>query len=420
MNSKLRTQNLKLKVFPTTGYRLPMTKFRIQTTDYLIMQYILRKGLNVPAISVVDEGGRIIEAEQRRVFRHVIQGGFGADSIFANGTTGEWNRLVNRERQRLIEIAVDEVREVNTELFTQGRQPVEVWAGINGSTCTEVLDNLDTAIQLGVDAAVVAPLAITDLDERDIVRFFRRELNERIERAPQLLPVFLYDNADINAPGRTPHIRTRVIKELSRLEWVCGIKVSAPRRVLGNYTKAALHFKQPGEWGIYVGNAMLIFDWFKPKRGFIGRLQEGWRDWLLSDHLPIGVVSGPANVLPREWQKAWRVCWAGDEELIEQYRQLCADFEERCVGEENGRRVTKMLACLKYALELDGVISSSVVCRGTPALTDAQRAEFREGRNSYAAWVEKWKAVTPELWRTSAQGAACKPSANRIAISTGE
>lgn len=373
------------------------------------MHYIPRKGLNVPTVSVVDEAGRVIEADQRRVFRHVIQGGFGADSIFANGTTGEWNRLVNRERQRLIEIAVDEVRDINAELFTQGRQPVEVWVGVNGSTRAEVLDNLDVAIQLGVDAAVVAPLAITDLSERDIVQFFRRELNERIERAPQPLPVFLYDNADINAPGRTPHVRTRVVKELSRLPWVCGIKVSAPRRVLGNYTKAALHFKQPGEWGIYVGNAMLIFDWFRPKQGFVGRLQEGWRDWLLSDHLPIGVVSGPANVLPREWQKAWRVCWAGDKELIERYRLLCADFEDRCAFQEDGRRVMKMLASLKYALELDGVISTSLVCPGTPALTDEQKASFRDSLNSYPAWLKKWKEATPRIWQSMNHEAGQRP-----------
>jgi dihydrodipicolinate synthase/N-acetylneuraminate lyase len=384
------------------------------------MHYTPRKGLNVPTITAVDDAGRVVEVDQRRVFRHVIQDGFGADSIFANGTTGEWNRLDNRERQRVMEIAVDEVRGVNAELFTQGRMPVEVWAGVNGSTRREVLDNLDAAIQLGADAAVVAPLAVTDLDEQDIVRFFRRELNERIERAPQPLPVFLYDNADINAPGRTPHIRTRVVKELSRLPWVSGIKVSAPRRVLGNYTKAALHFKQPGEWGIYVGNAGLIFDWFKPKHGFVGRVREGWRDWLLNDHLPIGVVSGPANVLPREWQKAWRVCWAGDGELIEKYERLCADFEDRCVFQEGGQSVTKMLACLKYALELDGVISSSAVCRGTPALTEEQRTCFREGRRSYPAWADEWKRETPELWRTATQKEVCSPSPSRMAISTGE
>lgn len=381
------------------------------------MDFTPRKGLNVPTITVVDDAGRVIESDQRRVFRHVIQGGFGADVIFANGTTGEWNRLANNERQRLMAIAVDEVRNINAQLSAQNVTPhiphssfrtphsVEVWVGVNGLTRREVLDNLDTAIQLGADAAVIAPLAITDLDEGEIVRFFHRELTERIETALEPLPVFLYDNADINAPGRTAHIRTRIVKELSRLPWICGIKVSASRQVLGNYTKAALHFKQPGEFGIYIGNAMLIFDWFRPQRGFIGRLQAGWNEWLMNHTLPIGVVSGPGNVLPREWQKAWRVCWAGDEELMNQYRDLCAGFEARTFfgGNETSQYTGKMIACLKYALELDGVISGSLVAKGTPALSDEERRQFRNGPHSYAAWQDDWKRFNAGQWRT------CRP-----------
>jgi len=33
------------------------------------MSYTLRSGLNVPAVTIVDEAGRVIEKEQRRVFR---------------------------------------------------------------------------------------------------------------------------------------------------------------------------------------------------------------------------------------------------------------------------------------------------------------------------------------------------------------
>ena len=375
------------------------------------MNFTPRKGLNVPTITVVDDSGRVIESEQRRVFRHVIQHGFGADVIFANGTTGEWNRLANSERQRLMAIAVDEVRNINAQLSAPNDTPdiphsVEVWVGVNGLTQREVLDNLDAAIQLGADAAVIAPLAMTDLAESDLVRFFHRELTERIETARQPLPVFLYDNADINAPGRTAHLRTRIVKDLSRLPWICGLKVSASRQVLGNYTKAALHFKQPGEFGIYIGNAMLIFDWFRPQHGFIGRLQAGWNEWLLNRALPIGVVSGPRNVLPREWQKAWRVCWAGDEELMKQYRDLCIGFEARTFfGRAGTSQYTgRMIACLKYALELDGVISSSLVASGTPALSDEDRLQFREGPHSYAAWRDEWQRFNTGQWRT------CRPN----------
>jgi dihydrodipicolinate synthase/N-acetylneuraminate lyase len=361
------------------------------------MTYTPPKGLNVPTVTVLDEAGRVLADEQRQVFRHVIQQGYGADMIFGVGTTGEWNRLANSERQRVMEIEIDEVQRVNAELRALGRKPIEAWVGINGRTRAETLANLDAAIQMGADAAVIAPLAIEDLDEREIVRFFHRDLANLIEASRREIPVFLYDNADISAPGHAPHIRTRLIKHLSRLPWLVGIKVSAPRRVLGNYTKAALHFKQRGEFGIYIGDAMLIFELYRPTRGLIGRLRVGWNTYLLHHSLPIGVVSGPANVLPREWQKAWRVCWAGDEELTDLYQDLCARFDAICAFEEDGRRVKKTIACLKYALELDGVISSSTVGHGTKSLTEAQKEIFGE---KYCALRERVRREVEPLWQT--------------------
>jgi dihydrodipicolinate synthase/N-acetylneuraminate lyase len=374
------------------------------------MIYTPRKGLNVPTVTIVDDAGEIIEAEQRQVIRHVIQQGSGADVIFGNGTTGEWNRLTNAERLRLIEITIDEVAQTNASLFNpkskiQNPKSVEAWIGVNGSTRAEVLTNFDAAIQLGADAAVVAPLAINDLDEGDITRFFLRDLNDLLEASRRDLPVFLYDNADINAPQytkpRAAHLRTHIVKDLSRLPWIRGLKVSASRRVLGNYTKAALHFKQPGEFGIYIGNAMLIFDWFRPRRGVLGRGQAGVNEWLLNDALPIGVVSGPGNVLPREWQKAWRVCWAGDEELMDVYADLCQRFETMTeFGAPGGQYIGKMLACLKYALELDGVITSSLVCTGTKSLTEEEKQIFS------AAWLALRESVqkkTKPLWQTAHQ-----------------
>ncbi|HEX4948012.1 MAG TPA: dihydrodipicolinate synthase family protein [Blastocatellia bacterium] len=372
------------------------------------MNYIPRKGLNVPTVTIVDDAGRVLGDEQRQVIRHVIQQGHGADVIFGNGTTGEWNRLSNPERLRLIEISIDEVRQANAALANsqsaiRNPQSVEAWIGVNGSTRAEVLTNFDAAIQLGADAAVIAPLAINDLDEGDIVRFFLRDLNDLLEASGRDVPVFLYDNADINAPQynkpRAAHIRTHIVKDLSRLPWIRGIKVSASRRVLGNYTKAALHFKQPGEFGIYIGNAMLIFDWFRPRRGVIGRGQAGVNEWLLNDALPVGVVSGPGNVLPREWQKAWRVCWAGDEELMDQYADLCQRFEMMTeFGAPSGQYVGKMLACLKYALELDGVIASSLVCAGTQALTDEQKRIFSD---AWSALRDRVQHSTRPLWQTT-------------------
>jgi dihydrodipicolinate synthase/N-acetylneuraminate lyase len=364
------------------------------------MPYFPRTGLIIPIISVVDDDGRVIDEEQRRVIRHVSQRGRGADVIFANGTTGEWNRLSNMQRLALMEIAVSEVKQINHRIGFGGSAaveapPVEAWLGVNGGTRAEVLTNLDAAIELGADAAVIAPLAIDDLPEVDIPQFFRRDLNDLIESARRPLPVFLYDNADINAPRREkehPHIRTRIVKELSRLPWVCGLKASSPRRVLDNYAQAALPFKRPGEFGLYVGNANLIFDWFRPRSG-----------WFAPRHIPIGVVSGPANALPCEWQKAWRVCQAGDEALIEEYGRLATDFEQLTVFQPDGvsnQYTGKMIACLKAALEIDGVIDADRVAPGTPALNDLERARFRKGYQKFKATPDR---RTDSRWQTTTE-----------------
>ncbi|HEU0177818.1 MAG TPA: dihydrodipicolinate synthase family protein [Blastocatellia bacterium] len=387
------------------------------------MNYKPKPGLNVPVITVLDDSGRVLADEQRRVIRHVVQKGYGADVIFGVGTTGEWNRIANAERQRIMEIEIDEVRRINARLrrprvedriddaildlrssirsprsAIHDPQSVEAWVGVNGSARAEILDNLDAAIQLGADAAVIAPLAIEDLAESDIVRFFQRDVADLIEASKSDLPVFLYDNADINAQGQPPHIRTRIIKHLSRLPWVRGVKVSASRRVIGNYTKAALHYKQPGEFGVYIGNAMLIFEMYRPSHGMLGRLREGWRDHLLHDTPPIGVVSGPANCMPREWQKAWRVCWAGDDDLTDVYQDLCSRFEDICGFDEEGRRVMMIIACIKHALELDGVISSAAVGRGTKELSVEQKKIFCD--NYYALRDHVWKRIDP-IWQTA-------------------
>lgn len=356
-------------------------------------QYVPRRGLSIPAITVLDSAGRVIEDEQRRVLRHLTQGGQGADIIFGVGTTGEWNRLANRERQRLVAIQSDEIERINTAMGRRGLRPVEAWAGVTAPTRAETLANLECALDARADAAVIAPLSIGDAG--NLTQFFQREVSDLFDRAGRFLPVFLYDNADIAVDPRVPHLRTRDVKRLSRLPFIFGVKVSASRRVLGNYTKGAGHFKDKGEFGIYVGNAMLMFQVFKMEDGLAGRLREYWNRYLLHNELPVGVVSGPANCLPREWQRAWRACFAADERLMAIYQAAFLEFERACRFNEGGKPAAKMIACLKHALKVDGVIESDRVAAGTPALTDEQRRTFASAyeqikaglRRDAAAWL---------------------------------
>ncbi len=193
-------------------------------------------GLSVPLITVLDRKGRVLEDQQREVVRFAIQNGAGADIIFAAGTTGEWDRLDNPRRQLVSRIAVEECHRA-----ARPDRRVEAWMGITAPTRAETLANLACAIELGADAAVVAPLSIADVN--DPVAFVAREIEAVFEKRGLKLPVFLYDNAEIAAPGKAPHLRTRDVKRISLLEYVRGMKVTAGKSVLGNYMRAASHFK---------------------------------------------------------------------------------------------------------------------------------------------------------------------------------
>ncbi len=357
------------------------------------LRYQPRRGLSIPAITVLDARGRVIEDEQRAVFRYLAQQGRGADILFGVGTTGEWNRISNEERQRLIWIETDEVARINHEVSKQEIQPVEAWVGVTAVTRTETLANLECAIEARADAVVIAPLSITDLV--DVVSFFQQDVSDLFDHRGRWLPVFLYDNADIAADPRIQHLRTRDVKRLSRLPFIFGLKVSAPRHVLGNYTKGAAHFKDKGEFGVYVGNAMLMFQMFNLEHGLLGRVREYWNRYLLHNELPIGVVSGPANALPREWQRAWRACYASDERLMSIYKSAFEQFVAACQFSQADGRVEKMIACLKHALRLDGVITSDLVAEGTRSLDADERLEF--GRR-YEGIKKNLTGQTDPVW----------------------
>ena len=109
--------------------------------------YQPRRGLSIPAITVIDTRGCVIEDEQRRVFRHLAQQGRGADILFGVGTTGEWNRISNSERQRLICIETDEVARINQDGSSLETRPLEAWVGVTGSTRSETLANIECAIE---------------------------------------------------------------------------------------------------------------------------------------------------------------------------------------------------------------------------------------------------------------------------------
>jgi dihydrodipicolinate synthase/N-acetylneuraminate lyase len=344
----------------------PRGELRVRSLE----EYRPCPGLSVPVVTALDAGGGLDESDQRALVRYVVQEGWGANVVFAAGTTGEWDRVENRVRQRVIQVCAEEVAKANARLGPDAGRAVESWAGITAHSAEETLQNLEFASACGADAAVLAPLSIREVD--DPVRFVSRDVADLLDLQSRRIPVYLYDNADIAVDPRISHIPTRQVKAMSRLDFVRGIKVSARRKVLGNYIKAASRCRERGEFGVYVGDAMLIFRIFRPRTGLLGPLSEQYQRWRLRGGLPIGVVAGPANALPREWARAWQVSRAGDAERMERVRRVLQAFHSAAHPAAGGRTI----ACLKRALYRLGVISSSAVATGTPTLAEDEAERF--------------------------------------------
>jgi len=352
--------------------------------------YTPRSGLSVPCITCLDAGGEPLDADQRRLVRFLIQGGRGADVIFVMGTTGEWNRLDQTRRHRVIRVVVEETRKHEPRLAQAGHRTVEAWVGLTAPTRAETLETLELALEIGAHAGVIAPLAIRDVD--DPVRFVARDVSDLLDARGGRLPIFLYDNADISA-GSVPHLRTKWVKQLSRLDFVRGIKVSAPPRKLGHYTKAARQFRDRGAFGIYVGDAMHSLEMMRPRTGAWGVLREHWNRFLLHDLLPAGVVSGPANLWPREWQRAWQVASAGDVERMDELAALFRAFSASYRFPAGKRS----LAALKRGLLRRGVLASDAVARGTAALSASEAACFDASLETLSAG---FATALPVRWRS--------------------
>jgi dihydrodipicolinate synthase/N-acetylneuraminate lyase len=134
----------------------------------------------------------------------------------------------------------------------------------------------------------------------------------------------------------------------------------------------------------------------RPERGFAGWLREHWNRFLMHDVLPAGVVSGPANVFPREWQRAWRVACAGD---VERMDALAAQFRafSNSYRFPSGKR---SLAALKRGLLRQGVLSSDAVAKGTAAFSAEEAALFDA---AFEKLVDGFAATLPERWRSDAR-----------------
>jgi D-arabinose 5-phosphate isomerase GutQ/sugar/nucleoside kinase (ribokinase family) len=176
--------------------------------------------------------------------------------------------------------------------------------GISAASVEGLLGNLEHAIKLGAQSLVLDPLACAD--SGDPVALFHRHLIPRLDHLGKSLPILLDDG------GGERRLRTRDLKQLSRLDAVVGLLAGGSPKVVGNYLKGARHYKARHEFGVYLSNAELIFPLFMPVRNALGALRDHWmRLWMGAEH-PQGIAPLSAVLFPAAWNEAWNAALAGD------------------------------------------------------------------------------------------------------------
>ena len=234
-----------------------------------------RPGLSVPVVTVLDAEGELVEADQRALVRYVLQDGYGADVVFAAGTTGEWDRVDNDVRQRVVQVCAEEVGEGQR---ARARSRGAARRGLGGRHRADARARRSRTSTSRSPAAPTPRCSRRSRSRASTTRCASWRATWRIcsTRARDASRCISTTTPTSRSTRSVPHIRTRQVKAMSRLDFVRGIKVSASRKVLGNYTKAAAGFRERGEFGIYVGNAMLIFELFRPRSGWLGAIAEHW------------------------------------------------------------------------------------------------------------------------------------------------
>lgn len=162
-------------------------------------------GIVVPIITPLNKDETVDENSLRKCVRHVIDGGI--HGIFVNSTTGEAVSLLDAEREKAVQIVIDE---------TQKAAPVFV--GVSDTSTRRVLKNLEFSNELDIDAIVVHPFYFYPMNTpAEIVNFY----NKIADKSKH--PLLIYD-----IPSTTKiKLPLATIKELSKNEKIIGIKDSS-------------------------------------------------------------------------------------------------------------------------------------------------------------------------------------------------
>ena len=128
------------------------------------------RGIFTPHMVPLDHGGQINEDELRRYIDWLIDGG--VHGLYPNGSTGEFTRFTDIERQRIVQIVCDQAA---------GRVPV--LAGAAEANVSETLRACETYAGYGARAVAIVSPYYYRLSPDSVYAYFR----EIARNSPMLL-----------------------------------------------------------------------------------------------------------------------------------------------------------------------------------------------------------------------------------------
>ena len=165
------------------------------------------QGIFCPHMVPLDAANAIDETELRRLVDYLVE--HGITGLYPNGSTGEFTRLTESERRRVIEVVTDQTRRA-------GRN-VPVLAGAYEANIDMTVDTMNYYADLGCRAgAVIAPYYYPM--SQDSVRTYFEELAERsrLDLVMYNIPQFANEIAVDTVVSLCQHPRIVGIKDSSR------------------------------------------------------------------------------------------------------------------------------------------------------------------------------------------------------------
>lgn len=192
------------------------------------------KGVVPPLVTLLTPDEEIDQQGTRKLIEHVISGG--VHGIFLLGTTGEGMRIMDKESQKAIEIAIEQVN---------GRATVMVNCSDFGTR--RALERIRAAERLGADAAVVTiSYYLPGFSQEEMARHYKQLAAE------SRIPLFIY-----NLPqGGRATIELDTVDELSQVENIAGIKDSSQNEE--PLKKLIQRFKDREDFKVFVGTEVLM------------------------------------------------------------------------------------------------------------------------------------------------------------------